>query len=207
MLLSRSMFTRPSDIRPFKTALAFALLALLAGRAEAGRAAFPSTDVRVQVPSAKQVDEDEATVGSDGIDAEQALQVDFASTRTFANTRLASQDTELSALPTSQAFDEAATGEIRGKLLLQAMADLPQVGAAASYSSLSLDYWDDASSARTTVDNRARGAADSAQGNARGGDAHSNVMIPLPMAAWSGLSVFGGVGFVAGLRRISRRFF
>jgi hypothetical protein len=31
-------------------------------------------------------------------------------------------------------------------------------------------------------------------------------MIPLPMAAWSGLSVLGGCGFVAGLRKLARRF-
>jgi hypothetical protein len=32
-------------------------------------------------------------------------------------------------------------------------------------------------------------------------------MIPLPIAVWSALSVFGGVGFVAGMRRVARRFF
>ena len=85
------------------------------------------------------------------------------------------------------------------------MADLPQVGATGAKSALSLDFWDDSTSARSTIDDQATRPAESAQGNARLG-AHSNVMIPLPMAAWSGLSVFGGVGFASGVRRMMRRF-
>jgi hypothetical protein len=69
-----------------------------------------------------------------------------------------------------------------------------------------LEFWDDSTSARSAVDDRAVGNVDpSSQGNARFG-AHSNVMIPLPMAAWSALSVLGGMGFVAGARRVARRF-
>jgi len=33
----------------------------------------------------------------------------------------------------------------------------------------------------------------------------SNVLIPLPAAAWSGLTVMGGVGLMAGLRKLRRR--
>jgi hypothetical protein len=85
------------------------------------------------------------------------------------------------------------------------MADLPQVGVVSSNPSLTLDFWDDAASARSAVDDRASGSADFAsQANGRS-EAHSNVMIPLPMAAWSGLSVLGGVGIVGGLRRLKRR--
>jgi hypothetical protein len=205
------MLTRPSDISPLKTVLAIAVLALTATQVEAAGARPGDPDLRVQVPSTKEFDGGKS-IGPDGIDAEQALRIDFAAGKSAAGAGLASSDAELSPLPTNQEFDAATTGEVRGKLLLQAMADLPQVGASANASSLSLDFWDDASSARSAVDDRASGAADSAQGNARSGagaaaGAHSNVMIPLPMAAWSGLSVFGGVGFVAGVRRFARRFF
>jgi hypothetical protein len=117
-----------------------------------------------------------------------------------------SADAELSPLPANE-FDAAATGQLRGKQLLQAMADLPQVGASANKSSLSLDFWDDASSARSAVDDRATEASETAtQANARSG-AHSNVMIPLPTAAWSGLSVLAGAGLAGGLRRMGRRVF
>ena len=58
-----------------------------------------------------------------------------------------------------------------------------------------------------SVDDQATGNSDATQGTMRSvAGAHANVMIPLPMAAWSGLSVLGGVGFVAGIRRAVRRF-
>jgi len=146
-------------------------------------------------------------MGADGVDAEQALQIDAAAAKASVNAAPAASQAELSPLPAIQPFEAAAAGELRGKLLLQAMADLPQVGATANQSSLSLDFWDDASSARSAADDRATGATEAAQGNGRSGGAHSNVMIPLPMAAWSALSVFGGVGVVAGMRRAARRLF
>jgi hypothetical protein len=56
------------------------------------------------------------------------------------------------------------------------------------------------------LDDRANGSAElgSASINRSGGQA--NVMIPVPLAAWSGLSVLGGLGLLAGVRRVVRRF-
>jgi hypothetical protein len=207
LLLSRIMLSRPSPISPFKAVVAFAALTLAAAHAEAGRAWPASRDLGPQIVAAKEVDGVNRDFGADGVDAEQALRIDSVSTEAAVHDRLASSDAELSPLPANHEFDAAATGEVRGKLLLQAMADLPQVGASANRSSLFLDFWDDASSARSAVDDRASGTVDAAQANARSGGVHSNVMIPLPMAAWSALSVFGGVGFVTGMRRVARRFF
>jgi hypothetical protein len=208
LLLSRSMLTRPSDIPPLKTVLALALIALAAGRADAARTRPASQDLQVQAAAAKEVNVGTGDVAADGVDAEQALQLDFAAARSAAVGSSATSDTDLSPLPTNQELDAASTGDVRGKLLLQAMADLPQVGTPANKSTLSLDFWDDAGSARSAVDDQASRTSEAAQANVRGiAGPHSNVMIPLPMAAWSGLSVFGGVGLVAGIRRAARRFF
>lgn len=42
-------------------------------------------------------------------------------------------------------------------------------------------------------------------GGAAGGRGSSNVLIPLPAAAWSGLSLLGGVSLMAGCRRLRQR--
>jgi hypothetical protein len=201
--MTRQLF----DLHPLKTVLALTVLAVAAGQAEAARTRSAAQDLGVQLPATKEVKSTEADVSPNGVDAEQALQIELGGAKAATGPGLATPDAELNPLPTDQTFESAgAAVELRGKLLLQAMADLPQVGASANKSSLSLDFWDDASSARSAIDDRASAANEGAQGNPRAGGAHSNVMIPLPMAAWSGLSVLGGCGFVAGLRKLARRF-
>jgi hypothetical protein len=199
------MFTRPSDIRPL-IVLAFTASTLVASQAEAGRVRVevgPELPIHV-LNEARQISM--AAMDADGhvIDAERVFQGDASPSRNVANA-VATSGSGLSTLPSSDDLDASGTGELRGKELLRAMADLPQVGGTSDSSSLSLEFWDDATSARSAVDDRATGAAEFAvQGHVRAG-AHSNVMIPLPMAAWSGLSVLGGMGFAAGVRRVARR--
>jgi len=200
------MFSMPSDIHPLKTVLALAALAFVTAPAEAGHARPSAPGFSVQAPTQQGVTASSTEVIANGVDAERAFQSDSSTARASINSNGAGTASDFSPLPASDDLDASATGEVRGRQLLRAMADLPQVGGNGAKSSLSLDFWDDPTSARSAVDDQAiRPAESSTQGNARPG-AHSNVMIPLPMAAWSGLSVFGGVGFVAGLRRLGRRF-
>lgn len=199
LLLSRSMLTQPADIFPLKTLLAFAALALFTNAANAGRVRSAGQEPSVQVSLAQQASASD--VDADTIDAERVFQSDSAAPRNSAISALAGNG-ELSTLPSSDEFNATGTGELRGKELHRAMADLPQVGA--SSNTLSLEFWDDATSARSAVDDRSVRAGEASQGNGRSG--HSNVMIPLPMAAWSALSVLGGVGFVSGIRKVARRF-
>ena len=198
LLLSRAMLTRSSDILPLKTVLAFAALAFVASQADAGRVRSAGQELAVHVSTEVQANTSDMDAGA--IDAERVFQNDSSAPRTVASPA-ANAGSDLSPLPSSEAFEAAGAGELRGKVLLRAMADLPQVGGT-SDRSLSLEFWDDSATARSAVDDRAVGAAD--QGNARAG-AHSNVMIPVPMAAWSALSVLGGFGFAAGVRKLARR--
>ena len=63
-------------------------------------------------------------------------------------------------------------------------------------------FWDDAIAADGDLDYNDLVVEVSTAGGTRGG---SNVMIPLPAAAWSALSVMGGVSLMAGLRKIRER--
>jgi len=203
LLLSRFMLSRPSDIHPLKTVVALAALALVAGRAQAGHSRPAPHQAAVQVSSQKDVEAGEMEVAANGVDAERVFQGDSSSARATSSGAAGVASSDLSPLPASDAFD-ATSGEVRGRQLLRAMADLPQVGATSGKSSLSLDFWDDSTSARSAVDDRTPAPDLTTQGNARLA-AHSNVAIPLPMAAWSALSVFGGMGFTAAARRLAKR--
>jgi hypothetical protein len=197
------MLIRPLHIQPFKAAIALAVLASV-GQADAARTRPVSTDAPIHVTPAIGPAQGSVGLPAEGVDAERVFQGEPLEIPRAASTTTLPNGAELSPLPASAEFEPPVTGEVRGKLLLQAMADLPQVGVVSSNPSLTLDFWDDAASARSAVDDRA--SADLASPANGRSEAHSNVMIPLPMAAWSGLSVLGGVGIVGGLRRLKRRF-
>jgi len=80
--------------------------------------------------------------------------------------------------------------------------DDADTGAAKSSTSSSAlaQFWEQSASADFVFDQIASDGGANAAGPGAG-----NVLIPLPAAAWSALSVMGGVGVFAGIRRVFRR--
>jgi hypothetical protein len=92
------------------------------------------------------------------------------------------------------------SAELRGNGLMNTISAL-QSRPPRSAHALGLPWADDAD--ETDLSSFDIPVADAAAAGVAGRD---NVLIPLPLASWSALSVLGGVGFVAGLRRMARRF-
>jgi len=207
LLLSRSMSRRTSHTRSLSLALALGTLALAGSQAHAGHVA-PSQDGIPRMPVAHVADNasaDLADLRPTGLDAERALQGVSPAAKPIKPQTTDERPANLSPLPANGVLDASPNVELRGKSLDWAMSDLPQVGSSPRTTALSLDFWDDATSARSAVDNRTIGPVESVPTNsARVAGNQSNVMIPLPAAALSALSVFGGIGCVAGMRRIIR---
>lgn len=66
-----------------------------------------------------------------------------------------------------------------------------------------LEFWEKSKSTRMDLEYN---DAAPASADVRGAAAPGNVLIPLPAAAWSGLSMLGGMGVLAGIRRLRRKF-
>jgi hypothetical protein len=208
LLLSRSMARRSPHVRTLSLVMGVAALTVAPCAVEAGHVAsapreLPAVHVRSNASTPVTPGADQLT--SHGVDAEKAFRSDTLSGRSESTSSGPVQAPALNPIATDGEFDSAPTGELRGKLLYRVMSDLPQVGSAAKTSPLRLDFWDDASSARSAIDERALGTAELTAGGTGRLPGHSNVMIPLPTAAWSGLSVLGCVALAAGIRRLARR--
>jgi hypothetical protein len=66
-------------------------------------------------------------------------------------------------------------------------------------------FWEDAALPQGDFDYNDLVVEVAGGGAAAGGRATTHVLIPLPAAAWSGLSVMGGVSLMAGLRKLRQR--
>jgi len=194
-----------SNFPPLTIAFALAAVVSLSGsRAQAGRAASSSDgfgQIRQSAVAPSQTDRMDSA-----LDAERVFRDGAAQARSAAAPSDADGST-LSPLPDSGELDSDVTGELTGKSLSRVLSALPRVGSDASPATL-LAFWDDASSARSALDDRATAAGELSSAAVQGAGhtgAQSNVMIPLPMAGWSGFSVLGGLGLFAGLRRIIQR--
>jgi len=147
--------------------------------------------------------------GNDGV-AEEIFQNNFVSARSVA--AFARNGQPVGSTDESQ-FD-AAPGAADSDLFGKSNASDP-IGAKGTVRSSGrgkpkalLTFWADSSAAAdagldTGVSAEAAAAAAAAIAT---GSGPSSVLIPLPAAAWSALSVMGGVSVMAGFRKIRRRF-
>jgi len=208
LLSSRFMLNRSSNARSLSsTVAAFAVLVLAATRAEAGHAVSalegqPLHILAASNPSGTAAERMSLSLNS--LDVEKAFGSDSTTGGVAVSSTASAPSVALNSLPASGEVNPSSTGQLRARELFQVMSDLPQVGSPKRNAPAgALEFWDDASSARSTVDDRATGAADiAAQASGRSGQ--QNVMIPLPPAAMSGLSVLAALALVGGVRRLTR---
>jgi hypothetical protein len=147
--------------------------------------------------------------GNDGV-AEEIFQNNFVSARSVA--AFARNGQPVGSVDETQ-FDAAPAAADSDLFVKRNASDpLGPKGAARSSgrskSKALLTFWADSSSAADAgLDSGISAeAAAAAAATIATGSGPSSVLIPLPAAAWSALSVMGGVSVMAGFRKIRRRF-
>ncbi len=170
----------------------------LASQAPGGNAARDEDDFSAGQASVLRIDADAK--------AEQLFQSDFVSAR--ATTLLARDNQAVSGLSDGVLAGLSQTSQpvdLRGKglsLTISALQNVSPSIRSARLSPATLDFWNE--TATDEIDVTYEGVT--AEFSTRNRVERPNVLIPLPAAAWSGLTVLGGVSLLAGARKIRRRF-